>query len=377
MSPPTLPILTAPGSGGGGAGRGIGSALAPSPEPPLSPSIATRRGTIHEDDAAAERYYADTPAPAFLPAAIADLDAFLADQRARFPSRPIVLVTSGGTTVPLEQNTVRFLDNFSAGTRGATSAEHFLRAGYAVIFMHRQYSLRPFSRHYTHSRETVFDLLSLDPASGAVTVRPELESPARALLAEYHRYATADRALLPLEFTSVHDYLFLLRAVVQRLHVHSGARAMYYLAAAVSDFFVPHAKMVEHKIQSRGGALRLELDPVPKLLRPLVRDWAPGGYIISFKLETDPALLESKSVAALERYGHQLVIGNMLKTRKFRVDLLSIDVQHPVGDARRVVNEQITLTEQELAAGNDIEALIVPDLVRRHERWIDQARSIA
>ncbi|KAG1894058.1 major facilitator superfamily domain-containing protein [Suillus fuscotomentosus] len=32
---------------------------------------------------------------------------------------------------------VRFLDNFSAGTRGATSAEYFLKAGYAVIFMHR------------------------------------------------------------------------------------------------------------------------------------------------------------------------------------------------------------------------------------------------
>ncbi|CAG8520214.1 11905_t:CDS:2 [Diversispora eburnea] len=38
--------------------------------------------------------------------------------------RRIVLITSGGTAVPLENNTVRFLDNFSAGTRGATSAEY-------------------------------------------------------------------------------------------------------------------------------------------------------------------------------------------------------------------------------------------------------------
>lgn len=37
--------------------------------------------------------------------------------------RPVVLVTSGGTTVPLESNTVRFVDNFSAGTRGSSSAE--------------------------------------------------------------------------------------------------------------------------------------------------------------------------------------------------------------------------------------------------------------
>ena len=35
-----------------------------------------------------------------------------------------MVITSGGTTVPLEKNTVRFIDNFSTGTRGATSAEY-------------------------------------------------------------------------------------------------------------------------------------------------------------------------------------------------------------------------------------------------------------
>lgn len=35
----------------------------------------------------------------------------------------ISLIQSGGTTVPLEHNTVRFVDNFSAGNRGAASAE--------------------------------------------------------------------------------------------------------------------------------------------------------------------------------------------------------------------------------------------------------------
>jgi hypothetical protein len=29
--------------------------------------------------------------------------------------RPVVVVTSGGTTVPLERNCVRFIDNFSEG----------------------------------------------------------------------------------------------------------------------------------------------------------------------------------------------------------------------------------------------------------------------
>ena len=40
-------------------------------------------------------------------------------------SRPLVIVTSGGTVVPLERQMVRFLDNFSAGSRGAISTEYY------------------------------------------------------------------------------------------------------------------------------------------------------------------------------------------------------------------------------------------------------------
>lgn len=52
--------------------------------------------------------------------------------------RSVALVTSGGTTVPLERNTVRYIDNFSGGNRGASSAEYFLAEGYAVIFFGTQ-----------------------------------------------------------------------------------------------------------------------------------------------------------------------------------------------------------------------------------------------
>jgi len=33
---------------------------------------------------------------------------------------------SGGTVVPLESRTVRYIDNFSVGTRGAASAEYLI-----------------------------------------------------------------------------------------------------------------------------------------------------------------------------------------------------------------------------------------------------------
>ncbi|RWR88641.1 phosphopantothenate--cysteine ligase 2-like protein [Cinnamomum micranthum f. kanehirae] len=58
----------------------------------------------------------------------------------------VVCVTSGGTTVPLEQRCVRYIDNFSSGNRGAASTEYFVKAGYAVIFIHRRGTCQPYCR---------------------------------------------------------------------------------------------------------------------------------------------------------------------------------------------------------------------------------------
>jgi phosphopantothenate-cysteine ligase len=56
----------------------------------------------------------------------------------------IVCITSGGTSVPIERNTVRTIENFSSGERGAKSAEYFLKRGYKVVFLMRKYSKQPF-----------------------------------------------------------------------------------------------------------------------------------------------------------------------------------------------------------------------------------------
>lgn len=48
----------------------------------------------------------------------------------------VVVVTSGGTTAPLERRCVRFLDNFSQGTRGALSAEQFLAVRFQCLAQH-------------------------------------------------------------------------------------------------------------------------------------------------------------------------------------------------------------------------------------------------
>ncbi|GAA5867273.1 hypothetical protein JCM3774_002396, partial [Rhodotorula dairenensis] len=261
----------------------------------------------------AEEFFAQQPPPK-------DLDRRLEGVR-RFveanldAGRRVVLITSGGTTVPLEHNVVRFLDNFSAGTRGAASAEHFLRTGqYAVIFLHRQHSLQPFSRHYSHSVNPFLDLLDIvgdhdvsgdaDPdarggveaegpdgkaatvdrhlfppiapmhtpptspslqhrslpddleaaaaAAGrgpTIQIQPPHLAPMLSLLKAY-KLVKSRNLLHSIHFVTVSDYLWYLRGISRVMGQTKdrngnalGRRGMYYLAAAVSDFFIPYTKM--------------------------------------------------------------------------------------------------------------------------------------
>ncbi|KAJ1915523.1 Phosphopantothenate--cysteine ligase cab2 [Tieghemiomyces parasiticus] len=279
------------------------------------------------------------------------------------PRSRIALVTSGGTTVPLENQTVRFIDNFSAGTRGAASTEYFLAAGYAVVFMYRERSLQPYARHFSNPRSNTLDYLSFD-AKGRVTVRPDIAGLAAEQLALYQK-ALDDRSLLMIPFTTVTEYLFLLRSAT-RILSPLGSHVLYYLAAAVSDFFIPAQKMVEHKIQSADGALTLTMDQVPKFLRPLVFQWAPHSFIVSFKLETDPKLLIPKAKHALTRYGHQAVIGNLLTTRKRTVTVITRTDQF-------VIN--LSDDEYQDGQGTEIESKIVASLSELHGEFMSTAQS--
>lgn len=59
-----------------------------------------------------------------------------------------------------------------------------------------------------------------------------------------------NNTLLLVEFTTVTDYLFLLRSATHIMAVLR-EKAMYYLAAAVSDFFIPAEKMVRVVLRKR------------------------------------------------------------------------------------------------------------------------------
>ncbi|KNZ53805.1 uncharacterized protein VP01_312g4 [Puccinia sorghi] len=381
-----------------------------------------------------ERYFETQSPPCNLEETVGRVRQFIHFHARNYPTRRIVLITSGGTTVPLEhnvfvvvpsiffpldfssvdlfsRNSVRFLDNFSAGTRGSASAEAFIRTNqYAVIFLHRSHSLEPFSRHYPHSTNPFLDLLAIQPtkqepstelpppthqplfpilsphlaenrrptSSGTqpesddvdhqlITIPPQ-HRPAMVSILKAHHLVHRLNLLHTISFVTVNEYLYLLRAVAKVLGEPSlglGRRAMLYLAAAVSDFFIPQQKLLddcipyqsEHKIQSGKGSLVIEMDAVPKVLKDVTNEWSNQAFIVSFKLETDSSLLIPKAKAALTRYGHHLVIANELHTRKTLV--LMIDRE---GSIESIKNDDST--------GHEIEEQMVHRLVQRHLDWI-------
>lgn len=319
--------------------------------------------------------------------------------------RPIALVTSGGTVADLEVHSVRCLDNFSTGLRGAISVEEFLKRGYAVIHLWRQGSASPYGRLLSQSIglnppnqgismaslgklfstgdleedqedqlvQSVLDAEAAqhqndpwlsDPPSntggqgsgnvgdgGAGNVTPKRSNnnsgnrnmAGQASGIQLHRRivnsvalrealverqaALQDGRILTIPFRSIEEYLAKLQLSAMSLK-DSQALSIVFLAAAVSDFYVPLSERSTHKIQSSSSqassdGLTVHLRPVPKVMGLLRTKWAPDAFVCSFKLETDKMILRQKAEAAVEKYGCHMVIGNILETRHDQVWILA------------------------------------------------------
>lgn len=270
--------------------------------------------------------------------------------------KKLVIITSGGTTVPLERRAVRFISNFSTGSRGAACAEYFLKQGYNVILLKRSGSVSPYQQKLMAAL-SLGSQASLTDALLAFQAQPDQGTAKNSVEAILSEYRSLKDRLVTVEFDSIFEYLFLLKVVtVVTSSFVKRERSkmqrwewMVVLAAAVSDYYVPLADMSEHKI-SGGDGLDLHLKNVPKGLGVISAYWGKGlglgttstttttgeeqahvhelnsastvkdtskPYIVSFKLETDPKVLEEKAVKNMSLYeGMNCVVANLLANYK-------------------------------------------------------------
>ena len=282
------------------------------------------------------------------------VDSFLKD-RIVTTECPLVLVTSGGTTVPLEFNTVRFIDNFSTGHRGAASTEYFLGRNCSVILLTRASSQKPFFRHFNSK---MVDEAFQYKNSGDLVVCDDTES-GKKFKSIYDDYHKSSVNLLRIEFETCSDYLWYLRGISSMLNNY-GNKIIYYMAAAVSDYYLPHEAMSEHKIQSGESVLDIKLHPVPKMLGRLCNEWAQDAFVVTFKLETDDSILTSKAEKSLKKYNQNIVIGNTLSHRRSQV------VFYKLLNDGELQNLPFNISSDSV----ELEELIVHKLLSEYQGWL-------
>lgn len=110
-------------------------------------------------------------------------------------------------------------------------------------------------------------------------------------------------------------------------------------------------------------SFQLSLNMVPKILSPLVKDWAPQAFVISFKLETDPRILLEKARRALDTYRHQVVVANVLDSRRGYVVVVTPETQ-----------TELVLTDEDEKNEVEIEVRIVSNLTSAHNKFISRQK---
>ena len=264
----------------------------------------------------------------------------------------LAIITSGGTSVPIERRTVRVIDNFSTGIRGARLAEFFItEPQYKVLFLYRSGSSFPFLHRMLDLNNPLATLSNLEDRKGQEKIVTSAK-------------LTPDRfAAVP--FNHVFEYILLLRhACISSFKAQISRRCFICLAAAVSDFYVPIETMPLNKIQSRNvsldsnGDVSLKLKSVPKSIELVKKRWNPDAFVLAFKLETDELELIKKSIQSLEINKVDAVLANDLLKRYREVHLVM-----DLGKSVRTLS--LSSDSQELDR-----SLIGPALLEIHNSYI-------
>ena len=201
-----------------------------------------------------------------------------------------VLVTGGGTVAPIDD--VRQITNVSTGRFSAEITEACLRRTARVWHVHARSALLPYRR------SALFDIDAPEP--GAEHDRlDDLRRDWRAV---------RDRlTLVPLPAGDVADYAETLKRLLTTERID-----LAFLVMAVSDY---EPEPVAGKLESSAETLTIVTRRTPKVIRS-VRDWAPGVFLVGFKLLSgvDPAALVRAAAAAGRANRADLTVANDLKT---------------------------------------------------------------
>ncbi|TMW63354.1 hypothetical protein Poli38472_002295 [Pythium oligandrum] len=220
--------------------------------------------------------------------------------------RGIALVTSGSTIVPLDRANNTFVDESPQVQeyQGPACAEYLLHLGYAVIFVHREDSLQPFSRHFQKyiGNGAFMEMLHM---RGDQVVMDGLDQTQKSRFENIVTvYNESKHRLLNIPFTSVQQYLHLLRLTTKAINVVK-SRAIAILAASVMDFHVPLPDIDAPR--KKDSNFSVSFVRVPNLIRKIRKEWCPKAFLVTFKHHLKDSEMIEAAHADLEKWGVNVV----------------------------------------------------------------------
>lgn len=126
----------------------------------------------------------------------------------------VILITSGGTNVPLEKVPIRKITNCSTGKRGALMCEYFLKKNKKVLFLYSQGSCFPFEHEIIN--ETKVDNMIV--VNGELVMQVKDKRKKQELIKNIQYYKKVQTKFLPILFHTVYEYGFLLTEICNVLN---------------------------------------------------------------------------------------------------------------------------------------------------------------
>ncbi|CXI18430.1 phosphopantothenoylcysteine synthetase, putative [Plasmodium berghei] len=125
----------------------------------------------------------------------------------------IILITSGGTKVSLEHASIRSVENFSTGKRGAHIGEYFLLKNKKVIFLYRKGTFKPFEYNLKQlSTLNNFEIKNQNIHFNLSNVDNNL------LISDIENFRKYEKNIFCIPFETIFDYAFYLIEICKILH---------------------------------------------------------------------------------------------------------------------------------------------------------------
>ncbi|GLD93098.1 hypothetical protein PINS_up001690 [Pythium insidiosum] len=269
-------------------------------------------GAAADSDSFVEAFFSKTSAePSWaLDRVETEVHAFIKRQLSADKRRGIALVTSGATAVPLDPAVHTFVDQSSQVQeyQGPACAEYLLHLGYAVIFVHREDSQQPFTRHFRKYIQNGAFLEMLHLQNDQIVLDVDQNQRSRFANIVHHYRDSKDR-LLNVSFTSVQQYLHLLRLSTKAINA-AKSRAIVILAASVMEFYVPvQQNRSPTSSQRRNGEFSVNFVRVPNLIRKIRKKWCPKAFVVTFKHHLKDNEMIEQAHEDLEKWGVDVVAG--------------------------------------------------------------------